>query len=63
MALLFGAWVWWFMGAQSGMAYYTGFMIEKSLSMDHVFVIALIVGGVLVSLWKTRGQPVTAEKT
>ena len=51
------------MGAQSGMAYYTGFMIEKSLSMDHVFVIALIVGGVLVSLWKTRGQPVTAEKT
>ncbi len=24
------------------MAYYTGFMIEKSLSMDNVFVIALI---------------------
>ena len=30
------------MGAASGMAYYTGFMIEKSLSMDNVFVIALI---------------------
>ena len=29
------------MGAASGMAYYTGFMIE-SLSMDNVFVIALI---------------------
>ena len=42
VALLFGAWVWWFLGAQSGMAYYTGFMIEKSLSMDNVFVIALI---------------------
>jgi tellurite resistance protein TerC len=41
-ALVFGAWVWWFMGAQSGMDYYTGFMIEKSLSMDNVFVIALI---------------------
>ncbi|MCY1213031.1 putative membrane-bound redox modulator Alx [compost metagenome] len=41
-ALLFGAWVWWQMGAASGMAYYTGFMIEKSLSMDNVFVIALI---------------------
>jgi tellurite resistance protein TerC len=27
---------------QSGMDYYTGFMIEKSLSMDNVFVIALI---------------------
>ena len=42
VALVFGAWVWWYMGAQSGMDYYTGFMIEKSLSMDDVFVIALI---------------------
>ena len=43
-ALMFGAWVWWYLGAQSGMAYFTGFMIEKSLSMDNVFVIALIFG-------------------
>ena len=43
-ALMFGAWVWWYFGAQSGMAYFTGFMIEKSLSMDNVFVIALIFG-------------------
>lgn len=42
VALLFGAWVWWYLGAQSGMDYYTAFMIEKSLSMDNVFVIALI---------------------
>jgi tellurite resistance protein TerC len=42
MALLFGAWVWWYLGADSGMKYLTGFMIEKSLSMDNVFVIALI---------------------
>ncbi len=41
-AVLFGAWVWWYLGAQSGMAYYTGFVIEKSLSMDNVFVIAMI---------------------
>ena len=41
-AVVFGAWVWWYLGAQSGMDYYTGFMIEKSLSMDNVFVIALI---------------------
>ncbi len=41
-ALLFGAWVWWYLGTQSGIDYYTGFMIEKSLSMDNVFVIALI---------------------
>ena len=44
VALAFGAYVWWYLGAQSGMDYYTGFMIEKSLSMDNVFVIALIFG-------------------
>jgi len=44
VALAFGGWVWWSMGAQSGMEYYTGFLIEKSLSMDNVFVIALIFG-------------------
>jgi tellurite resistance protein TerC len=42
IALLFGAWVWWYLGAQSGIEYFTGFLIEKSLSMDNVFVIALI---------------------
>ena len=44
VALIFGAWVWWYLGAQSGMDYYTGFMIEKSLSMDNVFVMAMILG-------------------
>jgi tellurite resistance protein TerC len=42
VAVFFGAWVWWYLGSTSGMAYYTGFLIEKSLSMDNVFVIALI---------------------
>ena len=42
VALIFGGWVWWYLGAQSGMEYMTGFLIEKSLSMDNVFVIALI---------------------
>ena len=42
VALLFGGWVWWYFGAQSGTEYFTGFLIEKSLSMDNVFVIALI---------------------
>lgn len=41
-ALIFGAWIWSHLGAASGMAYFTGFLIEKSLSMDNVFVIALI---------------------
>lgn len=42
VSLLFGAWVWWYLGSRSGMDFYTGFLIEKSLSMDNVFVIALI---------------------
>jgi tellurite resistance protein TerC len=42
LALVFGAWVWWYLGAQSGMEYYTGFLIEKSLALDNVFVIALV---------------------
>ncbi|MBF0325129.1 MAG: TerC family protein [Alphaproteobacteria bacterium] len=40
--LIFGGWVWWSMGAQAGTDYLTGFVVEKSLSMDNVFVIALI---------------------
>ncbi len=44
MAMLFGAWVWWYMGSQPAIEYYTGFLIEKSLSMDNVFVIAMIFG-------------------
>ena len=42
ISLLFGVWVWWYLGAQSGIEFFTGFLIEKSLSMDNVFVIALI---------------------
>ena len=40
--LLFGAWIWFDQGAQSGMEYLTGFVIEKSLSLDNIFVISLI---------------------
>ncbi len=42
VATAFGAWVWWYLGANSGMEYFTGFLIEKSLALDNVFVIALI---------------------
>ncbi len=42
IALLFGAWLWWQLGMQSATEYFTGYLIEKSLSMDNVFVIALI---------------------
>ncbi len=42
--LLFGVWIWFSQGSQSGMEYLTGFLIEKSLSLDNVFVISLIFG-------------------
>ena len=42
MGLAFGGWVWWHLGAEPGIDYFTGFLIEKSLSMDNVFVIAMI---------------------
>jgi tellurite resistance protein TerC len=42
IALAFGAWVWVQKGADLGMKYYTGFFIEKALSIDNVFVISLI---------------------
>ncbi|MBN8899882.1 MAG: TerC family protein [Rhodospirillales bacterium] len=42
LGLLFGAWVWWYLGAQPGMEYLTGFAVEKALAMDNVFVIAMI---------------------
>jgi tellurite resistance protein TerC len=44
IAIAFGAWVWWSMGAESGMQYFTGYAIEKALSIDNVFVISLIFG-------------------
>ena len=42
IACLFGIWVWHSLGSESGMNYFTGFFIEKSLSLDNIFVIALI---------------------
>ncbi|MFM5953595.1 MAG: TerC family protein [Novosphingobium sp.] len=42
IAMAFGVWVWIAKGADLGMKYYTGFFIEKALSIDNVFVISLI---------------------
>ena len=42
VACAFGGWVWCYLGSNSGIQYFTGFLIEKSLSLDNVFVIALI---------------------
>ncbi len=39
---IFGGWVWWTLGTQSGLEYLTGFVIEKTLALDNIFVIAMI---------------------
>ncbi|MEP7333479.1 MAG: TerC family protein [Terracoccus sp.] len=42
LGLGFGLVVWWAYGAQSGGEYFAGYLIEKSLAVDNVFVFALI---------------------
>jgi tellurite resistance protein TerC len=44
VAVLFGAWVWLSRGAEAGLEFYTGYLIEQSLAMDNMFVIATIFG-------------------
>jgi tellurite resistance protein TerC len=44
LALTFGGWVWLRHGPDSGLAYLTGYVIEKSLSVDNIFVFVVIFG-------------------
>ena len=40
--LLFGVFVWYEEGTNKAMEYFTGFLVEKSLSMDNIFVMSII---------------------
>jgi tellurite resistance protein TerC len=42
LALAFNAFVWWWRGAEQGVQFLTGYLVEWSLSMDNVFVFAVI---------------------
>lgn len=42
LALLFNAGVWHYAGSQKALEFFTGYVIEKSLSVDNVFVFALL---------------------
>lgn len=44
----FGVWVWSTYGAQRGLEYYTGYLVEKSLSVDNLFVFLLLLGAFAV---------------
>jgi tellurite resistance protein TerC len=42
LALVFNAGLWYYMGTETALKFLTGYLIEKSLSMDNVFVFLLI---------------------
>ncbi|AVP87314.1 TerC family protein [Candidatus Phycorickettsia trachydisci] len=42
IALLFGMYIWYQLGAESFEEYLTGFMLEKSLALDNIFLMSLV---------------------
>ena len=42
VGIAFSGWVWQHLGQQAALDYLTGFVVEKSLAMDNIFVIAVI---------------------
>lgn len=43
LALVFGLGLWWVWGADRGLEYFAGFLTEKSLSVDNLFVFLIIM--------------------
>ena len=42
VATVVGGLIWWYFGSEFGMQYFAGYLIEKSLAVDNVFVWAMI---------------------
>lgn len=42
LALIFNAWIYYYGSRQAGLAFFTGYLIERSLSIDNIFVFYLI---------------------
>lgn len=47
-ALVFGAWVWIFHGHDFGIEFYTGWLVEYSLSVDNLFVFIVLMAALKV---------------
>jgi tellurite resistance protein TerC len=43
VGMAFGGWIWLQLGETRALEFYTGFLVEQSLSMDNVFVMAMIL--------------------
>jgi TerC family integral membrane protein len=48
LPLAFGGYVWWRFGSERGVEYLTGYLVEKSLSVDNLFVFMLLLGAFAV---------------
>jgi tellurite resistance protein TerC len=46
--LAFGAWLWSAYGSQQGLEYLTGYLVEKSLSVDNLFVFIILLSSFAV---------------
>ncbi len=42
LAIFFNGWIYWRFGAEPGLQFLTGYLIEKALSLDNVFVFAIV---------------------
>src|ERR1700680_679147 len=42
LSILFGVGVFWFLGRQPALEYFTGYLIEKALSIDNLFLFLVI---------------------
>jgi len=43
LPLAFGVWIWQAFGSQRGLEFYAGYLVEKSLSVDNLFVFMLLL--------------------
>ena len=50
IALIFGVWIWYIKGLDSFAEYITGFLVEKSLALDNIFLISLIFSSLSIPL-------------
>jgi tellurite resistance protein TerC len=48
LPLAFGVWIWSAFGSERGLEYYTGYLVEKSLSVDNLFVFMLLLAAFAV---------------
>ncbi len=42
ISVLFGGWVWWEFGGDHALPFFTAYVVEKSLSLDNIFVMSVI---------------------